>query len=181
MVTKREQRLVQQDQVKQVYKIDEPKNPLGRSLLWLAVGILTLAGLVVFFIKAGQPAPFDVTKVCLTAEAYHIHPHLSILVNGQNQTIPQGIGIVSPTCIRPLHTHSDDGIIHVEFEHQRDFTLAEFFRVWGQPYGADQVLGFKKDEKHDLTLTVDGLPTTNWDNVILKDQEKIVINYTDKK
>jgi|SRR5581483_1071507 len=179
MATRREKRLAQEGEIRETYKIPAAPGGDRQKLVYGLLGAAVLVGVILFFIKAGTPAPFDVTQSCLTTESYHVHPHLSILVDGSEQTIPKGLGIATPTCIRPLHTHETDGVIHVEFEYQRDFTLAEFFKVWGEPYGPDQVWTYKKDATHDLTLTVDGQPQTDW-NVILKDQQKIVINYRSK-
>jgi hypothetical protein len=36
-------------------------------------------------------------------------------------------------CFYWLHTHTPDGIIHIESPVVRDFTLGNFFAVWGQP------------------------------------------------
>lgn len=171
--------MVQGSDDKESYQLPARSGATRQKLIYALLGAAVLAGVTFFLIQAGTPAPFDATKVCLSTETYHIHPHLSILVDGTEQVIPKGVGIASPTCIRPLHTHETDGVIHVEFEYQRDFTLAEFFKVWNQPYGADQVWNYKKDATHDLTLTVDGQPRNDW-SVILKDQQKIVINYRSK-
>lgn len=151
---------------------------------YLSYGVVTvaaLAGLTFFFIKVGTPEPFDVAKACLASENYHVHAHLSIVINGQEQIIPKGVGIVSPNCLRPLHTHEEDGIIHVEFQYKRDFTLGEFFRVWGQEFSKDQILNYHRDTKHDLTMTVNGQPSNDGENLILRDQQKIVINFAEKK
>lgn len=146
----------------------------------LAIGAV-LAGLAFFFIRTVTVAPLDVTKVCLVTEDYHIHPHLTIIINGTEQIIPKGVGFASPTCIRPLHTHEEDGVIHVEYEKQRDFTLGEFFRVWGQEFNRDQIFNYRRGSRHDLILTVNGQPSDDWENLVLVDQQKIVINYLEKK
>jgi hypothetical protein len=88
--------------------------------------------------------------------AYHIHVHLDVFVNGQQERIPAGAGITSPRaseqfpggvfldsgtgdCLYWLHVHADDGIIHVESPVKKTFVLGQFFDVWGQPLGPDQV------------------------------------------
>lgn len=93
---------------------------------------------------------------CSTSEqlAFHVHSHLTIFVNGQVRQVPDGIGIAPPrqsqqtpqgpfvtggTCLYWLHTHAADGIIHIESPTHRTFTLGEFFDVWGQPLGPDQL------------------------------------------
>jgi hypothetical protein len=91
---------------------------------------------------------------CDTSEQtlFHVHAHLTILVNGTPRQVPAGIGIpgAQPAqtaagpfvetgeCFYWLHTHAPDGIIHIESPVQRGFTLGEFFDEWGQPLGPDQ-------------------------------------------
>ena len=92
---------------------------------------------------------------CQTSEqtVFHIHAHLTIFVNGAARQVPAGIGIPgaqatqSPqgpfietgTCFYWLHTHASDGIIHIESPVERTYTLGNFFDIWGQPLGPDQV------------------------------------------
>lgn len=92
---------------------------------------------------------------CQTSEQtiFHIHAHLTVFVDGTARQIPAGIGIPgaqaqntaqgafisSGTCFYWLHTHAADGIIHIESPVQRTYTLGDFFDIWGQPLGAQQV------------------------------------------
>ena len=59
---------------------------------------------------------------------------VQILVNGQNVTIPSGIGIVG-SCIRPIHTFSSSGTVHIDTDENRTYTLKDFFLLWGITYG----------------------------------------------
>jgi hypothetical protein len=84
---------------------------------------------------------------------FHIHAHLTIVVNGsprqvaaaigipgpQPQTTPTGVFIGGGTCFYWLHTHAADGLIHIESPVQRTYTLGELFDEWGQPLGPDRV------------------------------------------
>jgi hypothetical protein len=84
---------------------------------------------------------------------FHIHAHLTVFVNGSARQIPAAIGIpgaqaeqtpegpfiASGTCFYWLHTHAADGIVHIESPVQRTYTLGNFFDIWGQPLGPDQV------------------------------------------
>lgn len=100
-------------------------------------------------------SPIDAIQ-CETAEAntFHVHAHLAVYVRGAIRRIPQGIGIAPPrtetptdagpyvtegTCFYWLHTHTDDGIVHVEAPAQQAFTLGEFFDIWGQQLTDSQV------------------------------------------
>lgn len=104
---------------------------------------------------AGQPV--DGIQ-CQTMEqlAYHVHAHLAVYAGGEPRTIPAGIGIAPPrqtetqsdgtpfvlggACIYWLHSHTQDGIIHIESPTaQQTFTLGQYFDIWGQPLSATQV------------------------------------------
>jgi hypothetical protein len=89
--------------------------------------------------------------------AYHIHAHLQVYVDGQPRLIPAAIGLVGPAvqqtpagpfygaqkCYYWLHTHTTDGIIHIESPTKRIYTLGNFFDEWNQPLTADQVAASK--------------------------------------
>jgi hypothetical protein len=87
---------------------------------------------------------------------YHIHVHLNVFVKGKLERIPPGAGIPLPRleehfpnglffdnsvdgCLYWLHVHTADGIIHVESPIKATFTLGQFFDIWQQPLGPDQV------------------------------------------
>ena len=93
---------------------------------------------------------------CDTTEqvVYHIHAHLAVYTNGRPRIIPEGIGIVPPTqvtqtsaglfvvagkCFYWLHSHTPDGIIHVESPSQRVYTIGNYFDIWNQPLSPTQV------------------------------------------
>ncbi|HZE03999.1 MAG TPA: hypothetical protein VE127_02175, partial [Solirubrobacteraceae bacterium] len=84
---------------------------------------------------------------------YHIHAHLAVFDNGSPRALPGGIGIPGSTmqqsnqgpvaaggrCIYWLHTHTSDGIIHVESPTKRIYTLGDFFDIWRQPLSSDRI------------------------------------------
>jgi hypothetical protein len=89
-------------------------------------------------------------------DPYHVHAHLAIFVDGKQLRVPAGAGITPPRasaqlpgglfvdsgsndCLYWLHVHANDGIIHVEAPSKQNFTLGQFFDVWGQPLGLNQV------------------------------------------
>ncbi len=86
---------------------------------------------------------------------YHVHAHLAIFVNGQEQTVPANIGI-EPTCLYWLHTHDASGVIHVEAPQQGDYTLGQFFDIWGQPLSSTELLDHKADAQHQVVAYVNG-------------------------
>lgn len=92
-----------------------------------------------------------------TAEqvAYHIHAHLAIYVNGKQEAVPAGIGIVKPWSTQPLsgggvfvnggkqiyylHTHDSTGVLHVESPTTSVYKLGQIFAEWNQPLSSSQV------------------------------------------
>ncbi|MBU6500824.1 MAG: hypothetical protein KGJ89_01750 [Patescibacteria group bacterium] len=115
-----------------------------------------------------------------TLTQFHIHPTLTIIANGVKQTIPANIGITAD-CLRVIHTHDDTGVIHVESPQAENFTLGDFFAVWGKVFNQGQVLDYKADAGHEIVMTVDGKPSTEYENLILKDGQKIVVEYKNRQ
>jgi len=153
--------------------------PLG--LLILGVGLV-----LVFRSPSAQPTELlettrttrEVALACdkEMAGGFHIHPILEIVVNGEPVPVPENIGI-RETCMTVLHTHTPDGVIHVESPEKRDFTLADFFAVWEKPFTKNEILSYRADQNHKITVTVDGVEVDTFENTILKDGQRIVIRY----
>ena len=61
----------------------------------------------------------------------HEHANVQVFINGTQQPVPPNIGISDAGAIQSLHTHSDPGVVHIESSESREFTLGEFFGVWG--------------------------------------------------
>ena len=99
---------------------------------------------------------------------YHIHAHLAVFKNGQPYTLPAGVGIPgsqaepSPqgpiasggSCIYWLHTHTTDGVIHIESPSKAIYTLGNFFDEWHQPLSETQVANLSGK----VTAFVNGKP-----------------------
>lgn len=106
--------------------------------------------------QSAGPLP-DVNGIscdALESTIEHIHIHVAIFVNGQEQQIPFGVGIGQPwqvsdsdegpfvtdgSCFYWLHTHTQDGIVHVESPVRRRFTLGDFFAIWQMQLSENQV------------------------------------------
>jgi hypothetical protein len=129
----------------------------------------------------------------------HIHAHVDVFVNGKPAMVPGGLGIqievhgvqrgkspdgtpayggikvCSSPCIAALHTHDDSGVVHIESQRPRKYTLGEFFTEWKVPLGAHCVGGYCRP-KDSIRLYVDGKPYTgNPSTLELKDLEEIAI------
>lgn len=143
-----------------------------------AVGLLGSTTLISLFGPKRNLSTRELAFSCTTDEAtrFHIHPLLAIVAEGKNVEIPADVG-ESLTCLHPLHTHDNTGTIHVEAPEERDFTLGDFFAVWEKPLSKTQVLDYVADASHTLVMTVDGKPNEEFENLVLRDNEKIIIEY----
>jgi hypothetical protein len=74
----------------------------------------------------------DLKRLGQEGTEVHIHQHLDLWVDGKKVTVPALIGIDSNAgFLTELHTHTPDGIIHVESPTKTHFTLGQFFGEWG--------------------------------------------------
>jgi hypothetical protein len=105
-------------------------------------------------VGAPLPAVNGISCDALESTIFHIHIHLAIFFDGVEQSIPFGVGIGQPwqvsdsdqgpfvddgSCFYWMHTHTEDGVIHIESPVRRSFTLGDFFAVWQEPLSASQV------------------------------------------
>ena len=109
----------------------------------------------------------------------HIHQHLDILVNSKPVTVPAGIGInAGARFISPLHTHDVSGVIHVESDVTRDFTLGQFFDVWGVRLSKDCVGGYCVKGADTLRVFVNGKAVSGDPrSLVLREHQEIAVVY----
>ncbi len=126
----------------------------------------------------------------------HIHPRLNVTLDSRPLIIQAGIGINTTLWndhsldqygmqpmkmtmkdmsmmmqgMAPLHTHDTSGIIHVESNVIRNYTLGQFLQNWG----------LNLDGK-EVTLTVDGNTMKDYKNHILTDKERMFLDIEDQK
>ena len=154
----------------------------------LPLVLVVLGAGLIFAFRSPSPKPTGLLETTRTtrevalacdkemANGFHIHSTLEIVVNGESVEVPKNIGI-QQTCMTALHTHTPDGLIHVESPEKRDFTLADFFAVWEKPFTKDEILSYKTDAAHRIVVTVDGVEVDTFENTVLKDTARIVIRY----
>lgn len=155
-----------------------------KSKVWLFIGTLLFLGLIYYMISLAvnnqdscttQPAK-EINIGSHNNLALHIHAFLTITINGEAVEIPANIGI-EPGIMRPTHTHDTSGKIHIEGPCPRTFTLGDFFDVWGQTLNETCVMNSCEDATHMLTMYVNGIESTEYRNLILKDGDKIELVY----
>jgi hypothetical protein len=109
--------------------------------------------------------------------AQHVHSHLQIFNRGHKVEVPAQIGIMQIAgCLYWLHTHSSDGIIHIEAPTTRTFTLGQFFDIWGQDLSRTTAASVHAPRGRTLRFSVNGRAWTRDPRAIpLRDREEIVI------
>ncbi|MGH7707652.1 MAG: hypothetical protein ACREM8_01970 [Vulcanimicrobiaceae bacterium] len=113
---------------------------------------------------------------CDAAEGavFHIHQHLAIFDHGKPVAIPGDIGRpLLGDCFYWIHTHTPDGLIHVESPVYRTFTLGNFFDVWGEPLTSTAV-GPARIKPGQLRVFVDGRPYRGDPRVIPLAQHTVI-------
>jgi hypothetical protein len=101
--------------------------------------------------------------------------------------IPANVGIDN-ICGKPLHTHDASGTIHVETDVNQNYTIGDFFLIWGKVFNSSGIFQsnqplpsylsrcptgtlvyhshptltiiFKKDFPTEINMTVNGTPVT---------------------
>ena len=106
------------------------------------------------------------------ALAFHIHQHLDVFVKGRHVTVPALIGIFGNSFITEMHTHTPDGVLHVESAKNRPYVLGQFFGEWGVRLNANCIGRYCGD----LHWWLDGKPQTgNPADLIVHAHQEIVI------
>jgi hypothetical protein len=89
---------------------------------------------------------------------FHIHQHLALYDHGRPVPIPNDVGRpIAAECLYWIHTHTPDGLIHVESPAFRSFHLGDFFDIWGQPLSATRI-GPAHVAAGQLRIYLDGHP-----------------------
>ncbi len=105
----------------------------------------------------------------LSRRGLHWHPLLAIYVKGEKVEIPQDVGLGASH--RPVHTHEDLPIIHLEFSgivRRGDVMLGEFFKSWER-----DIRSFGTN----MRMTVNGKENTEYENYVMHDGDNIELRY----
>jgi hypothetical protein len=175
-----------------------------RQLAWIVgITVVVAAGVFLFTNRNEQDtstvalpgeltteAPWDANAAKSAARAtalglppegttMHEHANVQIFVHGQNERIPTDIGIdPAAGTIQSIHTHDDTGLVHLESSESREFTLGDFFGVWGVRFTPSCIGAYCNDGNNRLRVFLDGEEVTdNLRDVQLDDQAVIVVTY----
>jgi hypothetical protein len=139
--------------------------------------LLLLAGMVAQSFFGGLPIDgIHCDRMEGTVE--HIHANLQLFDRAKRVTVPALIGIPQGAgCLYWIHTHTDDGFIHIESPVRQSFTLGQFFDIWGPDLSWTQAGSLRPPRGKPLSIWVNGEPWRGRDPraIVLRDHETIVI------
>jgi hypothetical protein len=153
--------------------------PVRQRAFWagIAVGLGVSAGLLTLLFVRGPSspaanAPWGADRTRLRArlralglpalpvegKALHTHEHLDLYLNGTHVAVPANVGIgpAGDRFFSPLHTHDRTGILHVEAPAKIEYTLGQFFGVWGVRLSATCIGNYCGRDGRSLQAFVDG-------------------------
>lgn len=109
--------------------------------------------------------------------ALHIHANLQMYDRGRKKIVPSNIGIpIGMGCLYWVHTHSTNGMIHIESPVNQVFTIGHFFDIWAVNLSRTQADGMTAARGKNLRFLVNGHVWTKDPKLIpLRNHETIVI------
>jgi hypothetical protein len=157
----------------------------NKNVIWSSIQVTA----TVIFAVVFSFSTYMENSAAVTNMLTHNHVSLNVTIGGKSIIVPTHIGMIQTGIfgdpllyadhtldeygmegMSPLHTHESSGLIHVESNTVRNYTLGEFLDIWK---GLDT-------EGKNVIASVDGKPVSDFRNIILNDESKIVLDITPK-
>jgi hypothetical protein len=114
----------------------------------------------------------------------HHHATLRIYIDGAEKEMPSPIGISTGVCNQPgaymhiVHVHDNQpNTLHIETNEPVDVPLGVFFDIWDVHFNETGIFDYRVNETHGIRMTVDGVESTEFDELLLLDGQSIAIFY----
>ncbi len=151
----------------------KPKRKSAAKIVLIFAIILIVAGLYLAFKSSSRngTGPEGIPTAPI-----HWHPHVTILIKGQQVNIPANVGL-SPVEM-PVHTHEPDNIIHWEVQRPtaENMQLGYFFnKVWNKTFNSTCIFDNCNGPGGTVKMLVNGIPNTEFDRYMPKDKDEIRI------
>lgn len=139
------------------------------TVVIVAILIIVIVA-AILFIPRPPPNPVQLPPYldhCVTGTlSYHSHPNLVITIDGQGVIIPVTF---DASCPQPIHTHDSSGVLHIETDVNQNYTLGDWFLLWGHwakdttttIFNSTQIFNNRVDATHHLSMTVNGVNDTS--------------------
>lgn len=139
----------------------------------IVTGSITAVMIGIFMLSDdGAPVANNQGEV-VSQEPIHWHTDVEINIKGQKQIIPANIA-------GGVNTHDASGQLHWEVRgpvYTDQLKLSVFFKTWGKNFDSQQLLESKNGSEGQVKMTVNGQPNTEFDNYVVKENDKIVLTF----
>ena len=166
------------------------------QIIFIIALISVVIGVTVSIELAMKPQNLSMNSGKVSPFVVYIHSNLSILMDGKPFVIPSQIGIdnhlwndhsldnfgapgmpmdeegkTTMPGMAPIYTTNDKGRITIGSIADRNYTLEEFLKIWG---------GLDLNGKI-VNATVNGKPTSNYENIIFENNQQVILDITSIK
>ena len=143
--------------------------------------LIVVGGALFAFTREGVTTHAEIAGVkCQSKERldYHKHAQLRIFIEGQEVPVAANVGRLDDKCLFWLHTHGENGLIHIEAPEEQPFTLGQFFEIWEQPLSETRLLDQTADGEHEVQATLNGEQVSGDPaDILLEDGQTIILQY----
>lgn len=147
------------------------------NLLKVLITLIVVGGIFVSVWFLSKKFSLPESEI-ISRQGIHWHAQLTIRIIGQEQEIPSQIGMGAQEF--PLHTHTSDGAIHMEFPglvRKKDLKLGQFFKIWGKKFSKECIFDKCLGPEGALKMLINGEENNDFENYQMKDGDKIEIIY----
>jgi hypothetical protein len=98
-----------------------------------------------------------------------------VFPDGEQVPVPADLGYDERGAHSSLHTHTPDGVIHMEADDPYPYQLAHVMTTWGVAFDSNRLGGDTASGDKKVHIYVNGQPATP--EVVLKDGDNVVVAY----
>lgn len=152
------------------------RGAIGYTIAYVGIAVIAVAAVVAFVTTRNGGASSTAFAAgasidgipCgpMEGQVQHVHQHLDFVIDGRVITPPESVGIVPDKanpqnirCMYWVHTHTPDGIIHVEAPVKDTLTLGQFLDIWSVS-SVDRTLWNRVNAGAPDRVIVNGKPYT---------------------
>jgi len=166
-----------------------PKKSKKKTIYALAaVAVIVIIGYFMFFNSDSGEKPLFVPgdDISVNLEEVpkspiHWHPTLTVIINGDEQTIPSNLGGRAGSHL-PIHTHDRTGVLHMEDSTPSASTVTTgyfFDKILRKTFNSNCIYDSCNGPEGSMTMTVNGQRNFMFDKYVMKDKDSIVIEFSD--
>lgn len=108
-------------------------------------------------------------------ESYHAHALLSVYRDGEQVSVPADLGYDERGAHSSLHTHTPDGVIHMEADDPYPYTLAHVMTTWGVAFDQNTLGSDTAAGENQVHVYINGEPSSP--DAELEDGDNVVVAY----